>query len=216
MPDTTPPTVTAPSVALLKGRYSFAAPVRISWTGSDHGLGVVGYILEQNRDEGGWDTVDSTSTASSLVRELPRTVGYRFRVQAIDGAGLTSTWATSREYFVDLFDQSSKTSYAGNWATTKNTAAYVGGSARRTTKAGASATFTFKGIQAALIAPCTSTGGSAKVYVDNVYRGTVSLHGATSWRAIPWVSATLSNGTHHVRLVVTKGTFTLDGWLVLR
>ena len=63
--------------------------------------------------------------------------------------------------------------------------------------------------------------GSFKVYVDGVYRGTVSTHAATNaYRKIVFQYNWATPGTHKVKIVV-KGTahharVDLDGFIVLR
>src|SRR2546423_12004061 len=66
----------------------------------------------------------------------------------------------------------------------------------------ASATYRFTGRAIAWIAPVSRTSGSAKVYVDGIYRGTVSLYSSTFHaRRVIFTKAWGTVGTHTIKLV---------------
>ena len=80
---------------------------------------------------------------------------------------------------------------------------YSGGSLRYATAAGASANYTFVGSSVAWVSALGPGRGSAAVYLDGVYRATVSLYAATAAsRRIVYAASWASQGTHAIRVVV--------------
>ena len=69
--------------------------------------------------------------------------------------------------------------YAGTWTGVAGTS-YSGGSAKTSTSAAASVSFSFKGTGITWIGTRAIARGKAKVYVDNVYQTTVDQFGATT------------------------------------
>ena len=86
---------------------------------------------------------------------------------------------------------------------------------------GASVSFRFTGRAVAVVAPRSRTRGSAKVYVDGAYAGTVSLYRSTTTaRSVVFGSSWMANGTHTIKLVLvgTRGhpRFDIDAFAILR
>ena len=79
-----------------------------------------------------------------------------------------------------------------------------GGSTRYATKSGAWVQFSFTGRAVAVIAPKGASRGSAKVYVDGTYVGTVSAYRSSSQSKIVLFARNWgASGSHKVKLVLT-------------
>lgn len=190
------------AVVLAPGTLSASVPVRLSWAAAvDAGSGIDAYAVETSRDGGAYG-LPSTTSSTSLIDTLLIGDSERCRVQATDGAGNTGPFATGSTVIASLREQTSGTTYTGSWATSINST-YSGGSARHATSAGATATFLFYGRSVGFVAYKGPTRGSVKVYVDNVYKGTVNLYSATGHaRQIVYATGWSSIGTHRIKLVV--------------
>jgi hypothetical protein len=84
-------------------------------------------------------------------------------------------------------------------------------------KAGAKARTTITGRGVALVAPLGTTRGSAKVYVDGVYRGTISFRSTVNRsRSIVWSMSFSSVGTHSVEIRLNgNGRVDVDAFVIL-
>ena len=190
------------AVVVAPGTLSASVPVRLSWAAAlDAGSGIDQYATETSRDGGAFG-LPVTTTSTSFIDLFLLGHSTRCRAQAIDGAGNVGPFATGPTVTASLRQQTSATVYSGSWHTSSSTS-YSGGSARYATAAGASATFTFYGRSVGYVAYKASTRGSVRVYVDNVYKGTVSLSSTTSRaRQIVFATNWASPGTHRLKLVV--------------
>jgi hypothetical protein len=203
VPDTKPPTVTAPASRLYAGTTlgSTTTPARTSWSASDPS-GIARYDVEESIDGGAFFPLLSTTTGVSVIQNLTVADTYRYGVRATDGAGNTSGWVYG-VYFEPLLTQqsSSAVAYSGSWTSVSNTYA-SGGSLKYTTASGASATYSFTGSSVSWVSYRGPTQGSAKVYIDGVYKATVSLY-ATSYysKQIVFAYNWAANGTHTIKIV---------------
>jgi hypothetical protein len=125
---------------------------------------------------------------SSLYRWLGtwRRVAYWW----LTGSSRSSGWSSNARHYVDKApspkaearrtanERSSAIAYSGTWRRAKH-GGYGGGAVAYSTKAGASATFTFTGSQVTWNGPTGPTRGQAKVYVDGTYVKTVNLYRRT-------------------------------------
>jgi hypothetical protein len=223
--DTIKPSASAPAASLVTNSTiaSTTVPVRLAWSGSDAGSGIDHFELAFSTNGGAYVALtEPTPTSTSLTRSFaPSTTRtYRFRVRALDHSGNASAWLYGPTFHVKLIQQSSTAvHYAGTWATGTSTSA-TGGSYKSTHSTGASATYTFTGRMIAMVAYKASNVGSVKIYVDGVYRATVSLYASTTaWRRIVYVRGWTSSGTHTIK-IVCAGTaghprIDLDAYVVL-
>ncbi len=180
-PDTTKPTVTAPKRSIPVGlALHGASPViRISWTGADAGSGIDHYVLAQRTNTGAWVTVGATAN-KHLDRALSTGKDYRFRVRAVDAAGNESAWVMGTTFHLGGYqDTVSTVKYTGSWSTSRSTS-YAGGTTHFASVSGRKASLTFTGRQVVLAAPTGPTRGSAKVYINGKFVGSISLFSATS------------------------------------
>ncbi len=137
---------TAKVKALYKGLLSWRR-VAYSWlTGSSRTTG--------------WSTY-----ATSYVR---RVMGYYNRTPDVSVKAPT---AAIRRFS----ERSSLIAYAGTWKSAGHPG-YAGGAARYSTKAGATATFTFSGKRVTWYGPVGPTRGKARILIDGTYVKTIDLY----------------------------------------
>jgi hypothetical protein len=199
------PTVSGPASGLYyRSRLgSTTTPVHTSWHATDSS-GVVSYQLQRRVNGGLWSTVNLRSATTTAVNQS-LIIGdiYAYRVRAADGQANASAWVYDRP-FKPLLKQQGSTSvkYGGAW-TTVYTRSASGGSLRYSRRAGAYARYTFSGSSIAWVAFRGSNRGSAKVYIDGVYKTTISLYSSIyQSRAIVYACSWGSPGTHTIKIVV--------------
>ena len=195
-------------------------PVRTSWlAAADAGSGIRSYLVERSDDSGPYVGVQTSST--SVTQALTVNHTYRYRITAIDAVGNIGAPTYGPLYRPTLYQSTSGTVVTGTWGSQTNTG-FSGGSTRYASTAGASATFTITAARSiAIVSTKATSRGSFKVYVDNVYKGTISTYLTSSkFRQIVYQYAWATPGTHKVKLVVsgTSGhpRIDADAFVVLR
>jgi hypothetical protein len=197
---------------------STAIAAQLTWTASDAGSGLVSFVISRSVDGGAPTTVANLGAAArSLTTTMAPNRSYAFSVRAIDAAGNDTTASASLRPV--LFSESTALgSYAGTWRSMAYSNA-IGGKMRYATTIGASTTFRFTGREVALVAPVGPTRGTVKVYLDGVYKATVSLY-ATTLRARQLVLdyAWPTSARHTIKLVLAgpsgRSRVDIDSWLV--
>jgi hypothetical protein len=182
-----------------------AIPIRVSWTGSDRGGSGVGtYDVARSVDGGGFVTIATRVTGTSLNTTGSNGHTYRFEVRPRDWAGNIGAWVAGTTMRLATLEQTSPSiSYSGTWRTNTGSA-YSGGSVRYASTAGRSASYTFTGRGIAFVSARGPTRGSAKVYIDGVLAATVSLYSsATTYRYVAFQRAWGSSGRHTIKVVVS-------------
>ena len=213
--DTVAPGATAPKQSIAAGSAisSGAVPVKLAWSGSDGTAGVARDRLRQSTDGGAWTTVSSTRTASSLSRALTPGRTYRFAVQAVDKAGNTGPYAYGPTFRVSgVSEASSSVRYAGAWSSVSYRS-YWGGTARASSSAGATASFTFTGRSVGWVAIKAPNRGKATVSVNGTLVATVDLSSATTQtQRIVWSRnwSTSASRTVTIRVSGTAGRPRVD------
>jgi hypothetical protein len=202
--DTAAPTTTIPTQGLDTGSATAggAVPVKLGWAGTDATSGIARYELSQSTDGGTWSTVAANLTLAGSIRSLAPDHGYRFLVRAVDKAGNVGPWIGGASVRLAGYSEaSSRITYGGSWSLASSTS-YLGGSARRTSVVGASATYAFSGRSVAWLAATGPTHGKVRVFVDGLDLGVVDLYRATAApRQVVFSRAWSSIGAHTVRLV---------------
>ena len=216
-PTALPPT-TAPRTKATLG--STTLPALVSWApATDPSSGIAGYELQRSVDSGAW-TAASSTTASVRTWVSTQALGglYQYRVRAQDQAGNWSAWAMGPSVTSLLVqDRSSVVAYTGTW--TKSVYANAsGGTTTYASFSGARARTTFSGRAVAIVAPVGPTRGSAAVYVDGVYRQTVSFRASTgNSRVVMYATTFATLGTHAIELrPAGNGRVDLDAFVILR
>lgn len=203
--DSTAPTVEAPRSRLYAPSTlgTARAPVRTSWSASDP-CGISGYGLDRRSGGSAWSGQALEGRRSSSIKQS-LLVGstYRYGATAVDGAGNASERERG-QLFEPLVRQSSTSnvSFSGAW-TRAESSGYSGGATKHSSVAGASASHTFIGTSVGWVAAIGPGRGSADVYVDGVFRSTVSLHAVSPvTRQIVFVASWATQGSHTIEIVV--------------
>ena len=217
------PRAAAPVVTLRVGGVvvSGLVPVRVGWSGTDTGSGIVRHELAQSRDGGPWTSVSTALTGFSTTRALAPYHTYRFRVRSVDRAGNASAWAHGTTARLSGYQEtSSALRYAGTWrSATSNT--YWGGGVRAASTAGSTATFRFTGRSVAWVSPRSPVRGVARIYIDGSYVTTVDLRATVLEPARVVFARNWSTGaarTLTIRVTAAPGhpRVDLDGMVTLR
>ncbi len=222
--DRTPPRVTVPGVRIpVPGTAATTTiPVTVSWAGSDDFSGIALYELQASVGGAAWTPIALPGLlTTSVARSLIPGTSYRVRVRATDIAGNVGAWSVSPLVTpLVTAETNAAVRYAGTWYLGSLSGA-VGGRVRYAYRLGATASYRFSGRQIAWLAPKSVTRGSARVYVDGVYRATVSLYATTTRaRQLVFSYAWASTGTHTIKILVLgtnrHSRVDLDAFVLLR
>jgi hypothetical protein len=218
--DTKAPNIAAPVQTIRTGVYVQSTYIygRLTWAGSDSGVGIQRFELQRSVNGGAYAAVTlPTLKSTSMNINFPFTV-LRFRVRAIDLNGNTSYWAYGPSFGVNRYQENnSLLVYGGAWSTFYN-ASNSGGYTKYAYFAGRSVSITRAGRDFAFVAPRSSTRGSVRIYVDGVLSATVSLQSSSLlYRQVVWTRHFSGYATHTIRAVVVgNGRVDVDCFLVLR
>ncbi|MEA2545513.1 MAG: hypothetical protein QOI09_786, partial [Chloroflexota bacterium] len=164
----------------------------------------------------------AAAATSGTIRTIARTHSfghlYQYPLRARDAAGNWSGWAYGPTFLGGLIqDRSSAVVYRGTWRRASSTVA-SGGTTTYATAAGARARTTFTGRAVAIVAPVGPTRGSAVIYIDGTYRGTLSFRTRSGLsRDIVYAAAFPTLATHTIELrLVGNGRVDLDAFAILR
>ena len=219
--DRGPPVSTTPSskVTTSTNATGGAAPVALAWSGTDDRSGVDHYQVARSTDAGAYATVASTLSTPTLQQILGSGHTYRFRVRPIDTAGNAGAWTYGSTFrLTGVTQSSSAVRYAGTWATSTSTT-WWGGTARSSSKAGSTASYTFTGRSIAWVGLKGIGRGKANVYVNGVLKATVDLYSATTRKQVVVWSANYSTSATRTITIKVLGTsgrprVDIDGFIV--
>jgi hypothetical protein len=215
------PTALAPAAATeLKSTLGVSIiPTKVSWpAATDPSTAIAGYELQRSVDGGSWTTTATTGTVRSSSGSQVLGHTYQYRVRARDLVGNWGGWAGGPSVTnVLIQDRWSAISYSGTWSRVSSIYA-SGGTRTWTTKTGAKATMTFSGRGIAIAGQTAVGRGSAAVYIDGVYRGTISFKASTYHDRVVLYSTTFATlGTHTIVLrAAGNGRIDLDAFVILR
>jgi hypothetical protein len=217
-PDNVPPVVTAPSIHFGTGRVDESAPLLLTWTATDTGVGVASSQLQVSINGGSFTTV-YTGPATSNNRLYPLNKTFVWRVRATDKDGNVSAWTTSATRKVVAYQRNStKLTYTGTW--TKVTSAGSSGTGYSYTRTkGNRALLKFTGREVLYVAPRTSASGYAKVYADGKIIARFNLRASsTQLGQIITRKAWTTSGSHSMRVVNDQSgrRTNLDVFVVLK
>jgi hypothetical protein len=220
--DATPPTApgAVSQVPVTPATLGDTVPVKVSWgAASDPGSGVASYVVQRSDDGGGYAGVGTTGT--TLTQPLLVNHTARYRITAVDDAGNVGPTTYGPTFKPTLYQQTSSTVYTGTWSTATSTS-YSGGSVKWASTAGRYATFTATLARSiAFVTTKASSRGSFRVYVDDVYKGTLSAYSSTTkFRQIVYQYSWSAPGTHKIKIYVvgTAGhpRVDIDAFVVLQ
>jgi subtilisin family serine protease len=181
--------------------------------------GVRSYLIKRSLNGGTFTTLASSITTRSYKRSLTFGTPTRFQLFARDGAGNYGAGAIGPSVRAFLLQDSSvRARYSGSWSTASVSTA-SGGRLHRSTRGGAAVVFTTTARAIAVVGRRGPLNGKAKVYVDGVYRSTISLRKSTSQSKVVVFNASwTSTATHSIKVVVVGGTgrVEIDAFAFLR
>ena len=123
---------------------------------------------------------------------------------------------------VTAIQQSSRlVRYRGTWSPVTSTTLWWGGSAKRSSTRGSTATLTFTGRSIAWVGLKGANRGKANVYINGTLKGTVNLYSATTQKkrvVWSWNFATAATRTITIKILGTSGRprVDIDGFIVGR
>ena len=217
-----PAPIPTPGIPVLQFRTGqlggSTVPGAITWSGVG---GASAYQLQVQRDGGSWGTVP-LSSATARSKSVTYTLGHRYaaRVRA-KVIGVWSAWRTSPVSLALRYQETAGIfSWVGRWKRVASTGA-SGSYVRYATSSSARARISFTGRAVSWVAPRSASRGSARVYLDGVYRTTVSLYRSSSLtRQLVFRTAWATTGPHvlEIRVVGTSGhpRVDIDAVTVLR
>ena len=218
-PDAGPPVLGALGRSLpLGASVRDTVRVRLTWSATDAGSGVATYELQRQREGGPWRTVELAGPLARAVT-LPLAAGdaYAFRVRATDHRANASAWSSWRTFVPrHREERTTATSWSGTWRTGWD-ARLSGGRDRWTAGAGRRVAYTFTGRAIGWVGRRSTTGGSARVWIDGVPYGTITTHGtSTAWRAVVFSAVLPVPGSHRIVIrPVGDGRVDVDAFVVL-
>jgi hypothetical protein len=223
-PDTIAPVGTAPIEGIRPNvtMGTSTVIVRIGWSATDVGVGVTRYLLQRSTDGGAYATQTLPTPGTTAILQT-LTVGhtYQYRMRPYDGAGNPGTLKYGPLFRVSRIEQTASTyvKFAGaTWPTASNSSD-SGGSARYSYTTNSTATLTLSGRDFAFVGPTNSFRGSAWVYVDGQFVGSISEHTSTSttaYRRVLFQVHFATSGTHMVQIKVASGRIDVDCFIALR
>jgi hypothetical protein len=104
-------------------------------------------------------------------------------------------------------------SYSAGWSTATG-AMWSGGSVMKSTKVGATVTYTFRGTLISLISDKAADRGNASLSVDGGIATVINLQGSTLNRVIASKSAYQNGDIHQLTVKVVSGGVDIDGFLI--
>jgi len=220
-PDVTAPVVQAPAVTIARGATVGTAkvPLHVAVTASDRASGICRVLVRRRFATNAYAAVPLLLATSRSVSASvsPAARAYTFAARATDCSDNSSAYVSSAPVRLAAYKRT--IAYHGSWGRTTTAKAY-GGSARRASRAGASASLRFTGHEVAWVASLAPGYGSARVYVDGKAVATVHLRASSLvQRRVVFTRSWAASGTHTLRIVAlgTAGhpTVDVDALLVL-
>ncbi len=218
--DRSSPMVAAPKTSIRSGTSlsGAAIPVRVSWTASDTGSGVHYATL--------WYSVNGSAFAKLASFVLPYVDVFlnpsgtiRFEVRVWDWAGHASSMAVGPVLSPRLVQQGGLgVTYSGFWALA-HSSSYSGGSARHTSVAKRSATYSFTGRSIGFVTTLASNRGVVYIKLDGATVAKIDLGtAATTYRRIVWSRTFSAVKAHRLQIIVvgTYGRVDVDAFAVLK
>jgi hypothetical protein len=195
--DVNPPVVATPIVGFGSGRVDNTAPLKVSWSAVDVGVGVAKFKAQAKVGDGKWQTI-AKGKVNSDTDDYPFKKNLQFRVRAWDKEGNKSAWKVSavRKLVADR-NTSGDVSYTGSWTKVTGSDPYS-----FTTRKGNSARMSFSGRQVIYVAPTNSKSGVVKVLVDGAQDAKVDLQSnkTKNGKIIARISVSPA-GSHTIRIV---------------
>jgi hypothetical protein len=204
--DTTPPVVKAPAVTIAAGATLGAAkvPLSLTWSAPDPGSGVCRFHVERRYSKNPYQplALQLATSRAATTPVSPAARAYTFRAAATDCSDNTSAFVASAAVRLTTYQNSSSAiKYRGGWSGGRAPNAF-GGSLRRASAAGASATLHFTGREVAWVASLAPGYGSARVLIDGHAAGTIHMRAATAiQRRVVFTRRWTTSGAHTIKII---------------
>jgi subtilisin len=206
------PTAYAPTLSIATGTslgFSKAtASVRLRWAAATDPTSPIGrYETQLSIDGGAYGATVSISPTTTTIRSVPIGHSFRFRLRARDIAGNWSGWATSASGQVGAYDDRNSTlHYLKIWGRTTSSYAYKR-TLTYTTHSGSALTATVRGRHIGLVSRVGPDRGWFKVYINGVYRTTITLYSrSAASRRVVWSATYTTIGTRTIKLVSLRSS----------
>jgi hypothetical protein len=190
--------------------------IRLQWSGT----GVDHFEVAQSVDGGPFLTFLSQAAPWNTERLVLPGHTYQFRVRGFDDVGNAGAWATGPvSRFSAVSERSALVRYAGRWSNATSTSSFWGGTARYSTTAGSTASYTFTGRAITWVGVAGRTRGAARVYIDGQLKATINLWlPTTRTKYMIWQQTWSAPATHTItiKVVGTAGRprVDVDGFIV--
>jgi len=204
--DTTPPVVKPPAVTIADGATLGTAkvPLSVTWSASDPASGVCRLHVQRRYGKNPYVplALRLATSRAAIAHASPAAHAYTFAVAATDCSDNTSGFVTSAPVRLTAYQNSSSAiKYRGGWSGVRARNAF-GGSVRRSSAAGASATLRFTGREIAWVASLAPGYGSARVLIDGHAAGTIHMRAATAiQRRVVFTRRWATSGAHTIKIV---------------
>jgi Tol biopolymer transport system component len=218
--------------------YSVTHPLKLSWSATDPD-GIARYQLQERKlggsitDEVYADIPLPTATTTTITRQIePLHTYYQYRIRAQDTKGNWGPWvvgsifSSGRDQENPYYTGGRLKYYPSNWNSIRQNGAYFERVASRCNCEGGSAVYTGSFRNVAWVATRAPDGGLAYVYIDGVYKKTVSLRSSSVQpRSVVFAHDFGDRGQHTVEIRVPRvqvgsslpRTFvTLDAFITLQ
>ncbi len=216
------PTISTPTVTIGPSTVATTAfSMTLTWTASD-ATGLASFAVRRSVDGAAAATLATLgSSARSYTTSIVVGHRYEFWVRATNVTAASTLSPSTGLVRPALFTEgTSLATYHGTWSRSASTS-YLGGAARISTHSGAYVTINARGRAIAWVGSTGPKMGKAKVYVDGVYRGVVSLYSATNkYRRVIVRYSWPTVATHTLKVVFSGTTsrprIVVDGVAVIR
>jgi hypothetical protein len=204
--DTTPPVVKAPTVTIVDSATLGTAkvPLSLAWSASDPGSGVCRVHVQRRYGKNPYVplALQLATSRAAVAAASPASRAYTFEAAATDCSDNTSAFVVSAPVRLSVYQNSSAAiKYRGGWSGGRAPNAF-GGSVRRSSAAGASATLHFTGREVAWVASLAPGYGSARVLIDGHAAGTIHMRAATAiQRRVVFTRRWATSGAHTIKIV---------------
>jgi len=210
--DPTAPVLSSLTVPKFASDVSKVSAVTIKWGGTDSGgSGVAGYDVEYKiGSSGAWKSWKSATGATSALFGSSAGNTYYFRARTIDRAGNKGAFSAAKSVVIPRDQGAMK--FSKGWSTKKGTSLWKG-SAKYTSRKGASASFKYTGKDVYLLVTKSANRGRFRVYVNGTYVRTIDTRSSTyKARQMVLVKSYSSSKTRTVKIVnsATRGRARID------
>ncbi len=214
--DETAPVPAAPTVAFGTGRVNERAPLLVSWSATDAGVGVESYEVQVRLGAGSWTTI-YTGSDTSITASYPFKTSLQWRMRATDANDNQSDWALSAVRKLRAYQGGSPAVAIGTWFKVKAAAA-SGTGYRDATALGNKFKLTFTGLGVIYVAPKVANGGYARVKISGVVTRVRLRAGSTTHGQIMASRMWGTAGTHTIKVINDRGgrPTTFDAFVVLK